>query len=247
MPSILKSYNIYYPPVLDTLVVLQYFGALIAALIFVYLDGGAAGVKRLFRKFTRVKSAGWVIALVFLLPWLMSLGSSYIGFELSDSVWPVKWTPEVIISRFVAAIILQLFLNTEEFVWRGVVFDSWLKKYGYFKACTLLAVIWWAFHLPMFLRNGGHEAGQELLPFTIMVASMTFFMGWLYKKTFGSLLYVHLFHQFLNSTGESFPVFPQLNGGTKEPFYTFIVIIVLMAVSAAVDEYRKAGSSPTLQ
>ncbi len=246
-PSLLKSYDIAYPPALDGLVIFQYFGALMAALIFVYRDAGITGIKKLFSKFTKVKSAGWVIVAVFLLPWLLSLGASYIGFQLSETIWPTKWTPQVILSRFAAAIVLQLFLNTEEFVWRGVVFDAWLKRYDYFKACVLLAVIWWAFHIPMFLRNGGHEAGQELLPFTIMVVSMTFVMGWLYKKTFGSLLYVHLFHQLLNSTGESLPVFPQLNGGIKEPFYTFIAIIVLMAIGAIADEYRKAGNSPALQ
>lgn len=238
-PSLLKSYNIYYPPALDGLVVLQYFGALIAALILVYKDSGISGIKRLFSKFTQVKAAPWLILAVIFLPWLLSLLSTFVGFQLSDSVWPEKWTAEVVFSRFAAAIVLQLLLNTEEFVWRGVVFDSWLKKYGYLKACLILAVVWWAFHLPMFLRNGGHEAGQELLPFTIMVVSMTFVMGWLYKHTLGSLLYVHLFHQLFNSVSESLPLFPQLNGGIKEPFYVFIGLTATLGLIAVFYEFKR--------
>ncbi|MCE7991174.1 MAG: CPBP family intramembrane metalloprotease [Roseivirga sp.] len=238
-PSLLKSYNIYYPPVLDGLVILQYFGALIAALIFVYKDGGASGIKRLFSKFTKVKAAIWVILAVILLPWILSLLSTFIGFQLSDSVWPEKWTAQEVLGRFAAAIVLQLLLNTEEFVWRGVVFDSWLKKYGYLKACVVLAGVWWAFHMPMFLRNGGHEAGQELLPFSIMVISMTFVMGWLYKHTLGSLLYVHLFHQLLNSVSESLPLFPQLNGGIKAPYSVFIALTASLGLIAVLYEFKR--------
>lgn len=242
-PSLLKSYDIYYPPILDGLVMLQYFGALIAALIFVYKDSGKSGIKSLFSKFIKVKAASWIILLVVFLPVIISLLSTLIGFELSDNIWPEKWTVQEILGRFMAAIVLQLLLNTEEFVWRGVVFDAWLKKYGYLKACAVLAVVWWAFHLPMFLRNGGHEAGQELLPFTVMVISMTFVMGWLYKHTLGSLFYVHLFHQLLNSTSESLPLFPQLNGGIKEPVYVFIAIIVILGLLAFADEYRRHKAS----
>ena len=229
LPSLLLAYNIDIPNFLKHLEHLMTLGPILGAIIFVYKAQGKQGLKNLFKRLIYIKAKPIVIAIAVLSPIVYSYLAAKIGFMLSDSEWPSSFNTSTIISNGIMIFVMYLIVNTEEIAWRGVVFDKLFKKYNFLKACSIIAPIWWLFHIPLFLFPDGHPGGYGILGFTIIVIAQTIILGWIYVNSNRSLFYTHIHHQLINGFGQAFPIFPALIGDNMLPFWCFVTIMLLIA------------------
>ncbi|MDW3652628.1 MAG: CPBP family intramembrane glutamic endopeptidase [Bacteroidia bacterium] len=229
IPSLMQAHGYEVGTFLRLLDKLMILGPLLGASLVVFYNQGKAGVSSLFRRLLIFKANQIPILIAVLSPILFAYGGSYLGHVFSKTAWPVSYDFLSILSNGLIIMLGYLIVNTEEIAWRGVVFDKLLDKYGFFKACLILAPIWWLFHMPLFLFPGGHPAGYGLDIFTLIVLGQTFILGWIYIKTKRSLVYVHLHHQLNNGFAEAFPIFPIFIGGNMLPVWMFSGMILLFA------------------
>ena len=243
LPSLLIAYGVAIPPFLKFLEILMILGPLIGACIFIYRRNGEQGLKSLFRRLLLIKADLKTILVAVAFPPALVLLTSIISSKLSGFGWPDPILLLFLIPTAINGFLLYLLINTEELVWRGIVFDQLFDKYGFYKACLIIIPIWWVFHIPLFLFPEGHPAGYGLIEFTIIVISQSFILGWIYVRSKRSLFYVHIHHQLLNGLAQAFPIFPISNGGDRLPFWVFCS---LMAAMAFVLAFRAKPAAPQL-
>lgn len=247
LPSLLKAYGFQIPKALGLLHILMTLGPILGACIFLALSTGKAGLKAFFRRFLLVRAKPVVVLIALMAPVILSGLASMIGYGLSEDPWPSAYTAGVILSNGLLITIGYLIGNTEELVWRGLVFDTLYDRYGFVRACLILAPIWWLFHFPLFLYPAGHPAAYGLGEFSAIVLAQTFIVGWIYIRSHRSLLYVHCHHQLLNGFGEAFPIFPVFTMGNFLPLWTFCALMVLLAAGILLTYHiqeRKLKTSP---
>jgi membrane protease YdiL (CAAX protease family) len=231
LPSLLISYGIEIPSILKNLHILMILGPILGASIFIYRTSGKQGLKNLFKRLFFFKARPLVIAVAIVAPILISYLAAFFGLKISGANWPASFDAITILTNGLMVFAAYLVVNTEEIVWRGVVFDRLFEKHGFIKSCLIIAPIWWLFHIPLFLYPGGHPAGTGLLAFTLMVVSATFILSWIYVKSNRSLFYVHVHHQLINGFGQAFPIFPVLIAGNLVPVWVFSSLMVVMGIA----------------
>lgn len=227
LPSLLISYGIDIPPALEHLDILMTLGPIIGATIYIAVNKGKAGLKNLFKRLLYFKASPLLLLVAIGFPVLESFIGSYLGLILSDSSWPAAFDLQTILINGLVVSVTYLVINTEEIVWRGVVFDQLIDRFSYIKACLIIAPIWWLFHMPLFLYPEGHPAGYGLGIFSIIVVAQTFILGWIYVNSNRSLFYVHIHHQLINGFGQAFPIFPIFVEGNQTPVWIFSLVLLL--------------------
>ncbi len=227
LPQLLFAYEIKIPKFLGSLDILMTLGPILGAIIFILKAQGKTGLKSFFSRLFRIKASLFVILFAIFFPIIMSLFSSFLGLKFSNTNWPEAFTLGNIMSNGLIIFLMYLVINTEELVWRGIVFDRFLEKYEFVKSCLLLIPIWWLFHMPLFLLPDGHQAGYGLIEFTCIVIAQTFILGWIYLKTNKSLFYVHIHHQLINGFGQAFPIFPVFIMGNKYPIWVLCILLLI--------------------
>ena len=243
IPSLLNAYGFEIGTFLKLLDVLMMLGPILGASIVVYFYQGKVGLRQLFRRLLIFKTGPLPVLIALLGPILFAGLAAYLGHFFSNSSWPQAYNISSILINGFIIMLGYLILNTEEIAWRGVVFDRLLDKYGFLKACLILAPIWGIFHLPLFFFPGGHPAGYGLGAFSLIVIGQTFILGWIYVRTKRSLVYVHLHHQLNNGFAEAFPIFPIFLGGNMLPIWMFAGLIFFFSL-ALIFLDRKSLVSP---
>lgn len=230
IPSLMQAHGYEIGTFLLLLDKLMILGPILGASLLVFYYQGTIGLKQLFRRLLIFKADRFPISLALLSPILFSFLAAFLGHKFSTGSWPPAYDTLSILSNGLIIMLAYLIVNTEEIAWRGVVFDKLLDTYGFFKACLILAPIWWLFHLPLFLFPGGHPAGYGLAVFTLIVLGQTFILGWIYVRTKRSLVYVHLHHQLINGFAEAFPIFPVFLGGNMLPVWMLSGLLLFFAI-----------------
>lgn len=238
IPQLLMAYGVKLPGLINHFDILMTLGPILGAIIFIYKAKGAAGLKMFFYRLFRFRASVFIILFAVLFPVMVSMLSALIGFQLSNTSWPENFTPSIIINNGFIISLSYVIINTEELVWRGIIFDRFLEKNSFIKSCGYLLPIWWIFHLPLFLFPGGHQAGYGLLEFTCIVIAQTFILGWIYTKTTRSLLYVHLHHQLINGFGQAFPIFPVFIAGNMYPIWALCTLLIITTIIIVFNVYR---------
>jgi len=236
-PSLLKAYGINTPAIIKHLDILMTLGPILGATIFIYYHEGIFGLKKLFRRLLYCKSNALVISVTLISPILFSFIASFVGLKLSNSEWPSSFDIFSIASNGLMIFAVYLIINTEEIVWRGIVFDKLFDRFGFVKSCLIIAPIWWLFHIPLFMYPEGHPAGYGLSEFSFMVIGQTFILGWIYIKSARSLLYVHIHHQLINGFGQAFPIFPIFIGGNLIPLWILCMLMLILAIGLVLQYY----------
>ena len=243
LPPLLTSYGYELPGWLNSLELLMTLGPLLGAIIYVYLKNGRKGLASFFGRLLRFKTSPYVLFIALVLPFIVVYVSAKLGLWFTETPWPEEFTFSSIISTGLMMFGIYLVVNTEELVWRGLVFDSLFDKYGFVKACLYLIPIWWLFHLPLFCFSGGHPAGVGIPEFSVLVVAMTLLLGWIYVKSNRSLFYVHIHHQLLNGFGQAFPLFPFFIDGNKGPNWVMVVLFLLIALFLARTSSKSLDSN----
>lgn len=210
------------------------FGPTFAALILIIRGRGKSGLIKLGQKLTLWRvSWGWY-AFVFLGPPLIMLGAVQIytwmggaGLTYND---PGQWYLTIPIFFFV------LFTSVlgEEIGWRGFALPGLLEKHNALAASLILGVIWGLWHLPLFWMAGDFHREIPFFPFLLQCTASAVIYSWLYVNTRGSLLIAHLFHAVSNTAAGLLPVLPGDTGGSLQPFYLTVGLLVLAAMVVVI-------------
>ncbi len=128
-------------------------------------------------------------------------------------------------------IILILAAAFEELGWRGYAFDSLNSRFNLFQATLIFALLWAAWHLPLFFINGCYQ--NEIVRmnplfgvnFIISVLPMAFVLTWVWKTNRESIPVAILFHFFINLCQEAF----QITQVTKS-IETGVLILVAVGI-----------------
>jgi uncharacterized protein len=162
------------------LVGLGLLGPMVAAVYLSFREGGKAQVRALFAPLLRWRvGLGWYALALFvpaaLLTGILSL------LNLAGRQGPVAYLPGA------GALVAGLVISTvEEVGWRGYALPRMQARWGAFTASTLLGVLWYLWHIPMFLGAA--------VPMDLVLVMLLYFVGgsllftWIYNGTGGSLL-----------------------------------------------------------
>jgi membrane protease YdiL (CAAX protease family) len=229
IPGLLIAYGVEIPAALAYLEILMTLGPILGAMIFIYASHGKQGLKDLFRRLLIFRASPLLVIVAVAAPILVSFLAAFVGLRLSGTAWPEGFVAPTIFMNGLTIFAVYLVVNTEEIVWRGVVFDRFLQKHGFVKSCLILVPIWWLFHIPLFLYPEGHQAGYGITEFTFIVIAQTFILGWIYVNSNRSLFYVHVHHQLINGFGQAFPIFPVFVAGNLLPVRTLCLLLIVLA------------------
>lgn len=243
IPSLLVAHGVEIPEVLTHFHILMTLGPILGAVIFISAANGLQGLKDLFGRLLRFRAGLLLILVAIGGPIVVSFLAALLGLKVSGTAWPEAFTAAAVLTNGLMIFAAYLVVNTEEIVWRGVVFDRFLEQHGFVKSCLMLMPIWWLFHIPLFLYPGGHQAGYGIVEFTFIVIAQTFILGWIYVNSRRSLLYVHVHHQLINGFGQAFPIFPVFIGGNLLPVRMLCVLLMVLAIGLLIHQVKRPGHS----
>lgn len=173
-------------PVYLALAGLGVLGPLVAATALSLRTSGGAGVRHLYAPLLHWRvHPGWYVLALGIPGVLLALLLG--GLNLAGRVGPMVYFPTG--GTLVFALVISV---AEEIGWRGYALPRLERRFGAFAASTLLGVLWYLWHLPMFVGQG--------FPLELVLVKLLYFMGAslvftsIYQGTGGSLLLAVLTH-----------------------------------------------------
>jgi membrane protease YdiL (CAAX protease family) len=215
--------------------VLRIFGPAVAAILTIALLQGKAGFRGWGAQLLRWRQPGYVYLLVFLGPLAVSAVIVAVGYPLGMLVFDPS---SIHLLKFIIFFVLMVFLDGplgEELGWRGLLLPELLRSLSPLKAGLLVGVIWYLWHIPLYLADG-----KDLHPvgYFVNVVALSVIFTWFYLRSGRSLFITILFHAtsnyglFLLIKCFSFPQ------GIGTPQVIYDAILVVLAVAAAYDMHR---------
>ena len=125
----------------------------------------------------------------------------------------------------------------EEIGWRGFLQPELEKKFSFPVATSMVAVIWFLWHLPIWVMPSSNHYGDSLIGFGIMIFVWSFVSAAIYKST-KSVLACAIYHSFINSIGaiydwnKLFDAYPKSNGMLIYFALTFILAIIIWIIAS---------------
>jgi membrane protease YdiL (CAAX protease family) len=228
IPMVLASYGQKLSTPVRLLQIFMLFGQGLVAALFVGINDGKIGLRRLFGGLLKWRVGLHWYLMVFFLPAILNLIVRLISASMGLKLPPLA-APEIFLTSFASTFIGYFLLNTEELAWRGVALPKLQERFSQHTASLIIGIIWGVFHVPIFLMKGGHPGGFPFHLYMVMVVAMSFIMTWAFNGTGRSLLIVHLLHQFMNTWGELLPSYPKAVGSVI-PGILSTVLLVLWAI-----------------
>ena len=130
----------------------------------------------------------------------------------------------------VALYILVFSVLGEETGWRGYALPRLQHKYGALVASIIIGLIWGVWHLPLFFIDGNFH---KLIPFWLFLVqevSLSIVLTWIFNRTGGSLLLIHLFHTASNTTIGVLPILPSDTHDDTLPLFILCALLVLFSI-----------------
>jgi membrane protease YdiL (CAAX protease family) len=136
----------------------------------------------------------------------------------------------------IATVSLGMFLTAgvgEEPGWRGFLLPELRKSMGAVAASAVVAVTWFAWHVPLFWIAGSSQSDMPFAAFALGLASYSFITTWLVEASAGSTLVAMLFHAAANVT--FWVAMVTTKATPQERFVTamYVVSLIVVAIAAA--------------
>ena len=127
----------------------------------------------------------------------------------------------------------------EELGWRGFLLPEFQKKYSALKSATIIGIIWFCWHIPLFWAPFGALVSSNnitilpILTFLIMVTCLSWIATWLVNNSKGSVLIAILFHLSINAA-IALLFFPELNPVFKDVLFLSSIPMILFSIFIGV-------------
>jgi uncharacterized protein len=229
-----------FDPSSDIMGALRGYGPSIAALVAAAVIYGRKGISELWMRVKMWRIPLWLIALAILGPMLGNLVliiiAHFAGVELVLNPESVP-LPKLIIIFFFFAIVDGPV--GEEIGWRGFLLPRLLEKYGVIVASSLLGLIWFVWHLPLYIATDRFDITLGFFfGYLLNNVAFSFLHTWFFVRSGGSALLAIIFH----TAGNYFvylavTLFPELDQSPlTQPIYHGILLVV--AILANISLWR---------
>ncbi len=158
-------------------------------------------------------------------------GASPAQFSLSDQF-------DIVGGQVLASLLISILAPTfEEIGWRGYGVDSLRQRFTLLKTSVLFAVLWGAWHVPLFFINNYYHnelwkmGGPYVVNFFLSILPMAFILNWVYYRNHRSIPAAILLHFMTVISAEAFATVES----TK-----FIQTALLLIVAAGIVIYDRA-------
>ena len=172
------------------------FVPMIAALILVYRESGAQGAGKLLARaldYRRIKSAGWTLAAVLLMPMVFLLAYGVLRLE-GRALPDVQYFSIVEMIAFA----LMFFVGAigEELGWQGYGFAKLNSRWNALEAALIIGVIWALWHVIPFVEMG--RSASWIIWHSLGIVMLRVVIVWLFVNTGQSVFIAALFHATTN-------------------------------------------------
>lgn len=188
-------------------------GVFLGGIVMSRLTYGPRGLRDLWRRLvdpTRI-GAWWWAALLLLYP-ALTLAAAGIAMALGATAQPID--PAAATARLASPLGLLAMMGfiliigplPEEIGWRGYLLDRLQARWNALTASLVLGIVWWSWHLPLFVLPGYFDAFGRAAPtpldFLYGIVPAAILYTWIYNNTRRSVLAVIVLHFMQNFTGE---------------------------------------------
>jgi membrane protease YdiL (CAAX protease family) len=189
----------------------------------------AEGFRRLVRQHFKFKvHPAWYVYLVLVplvltaTPWLITFAS---GGEPGPLFREPLWRLLVLVP------VMILGGGLEEPGWRGVLLPELLKRWSLLVATLVVGVIWYVWHLPLWLVEGTGQATLNVWAFlpTIITLSFLFTVLWWKTSSIGLCIVFHAFFNAYPAVVQNPPVDPTIDQAARLTFAILLFLVFWMA------------------
>jgi len=217
---------------------LRTFGPALAAIITLYFFQGRAGLVGLWRSVTSFRLPGSLYALAIFAPLAVSALIAAFGLYsgrlqyAADQLQPL---------RFAAFFVLMLIFDGplgEEPGWRGLLLPRLLARMGPAAASFTVGLIWFVWHLPLYLADGRdfHPLG-----YLVNVVALSYVFTWFYIKSGHSTWMTIFLHATSNyALFLIIKSFHSTTAGSAQLQYLYDAVLVIAALAVTWD-LRRTG------
>ncbi len=154
-----------------------------------------------------------IIPILVIMP-VVVVVSTFISLLFGESILQLQFSEGFSFSAGFVPVLLVLALAAtfEELGWRSYAMDSLNEKFNYFTATLIFAVLWAAWHFPLFFINGYYQyeiARMNIfygINFMLSVVPLAFIISWVCKLNGGSILAAIAFHFVINMSQEALQI-----------------------------------------
>lgn len=175
------------------------FGPSVAAVVVFSRRGGKAAVLGALRSLVRLRGNLRTVVVAAAAPPLLS-GMGIAVDRALGGVGSIDWPPWwglLIVIAYVAVLGGPL---GEELGWRGYLLPTLEGRVGTVLATTVVGLVWWLWHLPLFFLDGTIQTVVPLWIFFWQILVTSMFYTLLVHRTPGSLVAPLVFHTSFNSS-----------------------------------------------
>ncbi len=204
------------------------FVPMTSALILTFRENGPEGAKELIKRafdFKKITRIIWYMPILFIAPviylavnWILRL----IGDAPPESMFPLVMAPVLLLMFFIMAI-------GEELGWIGYAYDPMEERWNAFGASLILGIIWFTWHVPIYIFIGGRPllwaAGQ-----LVFMVGFRVLLSWIYNNTGKSFFAVILCHAVYNVAVTVLPGFERPLGPGISAVLLMIIVVTLIWV-----------------
>lgn len=232
-----------FDPASDAMGALRGYGPTLAALVAAAVVYGLDGVSALWRRVTQWRVPGYLFALAILGPLLGSVILVMLcGLMGADLTITQQTTaiPKLIIIFFFFAIVDGPI--GEEIGWRGFLLPRLLNRHGPLSASLLLGLVWFAWHVPLYLATGRVEMTAAFLAaYALNNVAFSFLHTWFFLRSKGSALLAIVLHTSGNySVYLAVTLFPGLEQAPfTQPLYVGLLVVAAVVAAASMPQTRR--------
>jgi membrane protease YdiL (CAAX protease family) len=175
------------------------FGPSLGGILTIGLLAGRKGLGELFRRCTRWRFHPLLyVGAILIQPAILLAVLLSRGYEAEAR----SVSPGTAIGVFAGQLLLGVFLGGglgEELGWRGFMLPRLCERYSPLMASLLVAIAWFAWHIPAYVLADKGES-DPVLPFAVIVFSFSIVLTWAYFRSQEGLLLPVLLHGAINAS-----------------------------------------------
>ena len=182
------------------------FGPAVGACVAVWTLEGRAALTAFLKRFLSLRF-GWK---AWLAMFVVVGGVNVVAYYLPE-LWGIDRPPMLVPTVLVFPIywLLMVFLGggQEEVGWRGYILEPLEARFGLWGGNVVLALVWTAWHGPLWFIPGTTQPTMPVVPFAIGLIGLSFFFSWVMKASGGRPMAGLMVHGTVNAF---IPLFPTI-------------------------------------